>query len=68
MKRILNYGPLLLIVFLGFPGRAEAYFDPGTGSIVLQVVAGGLIAAIGVTKAYWHRIKSIFRKREDVEG
>jgi hypothetical protein len=33
-----------------------AYLDPGTGSMVLQVVVGG-IAAIGVAgRYYWKRI------------
>ena len=67
MKRISNFAPLLLIVFFGFPERAHAYLDPGTGSMVLQFVAGGLLAAIGVTKVYWKRIKSIFRQTENVE-
>jgi hypothetical protein len=33
-----------------------AYLDPGTGSMVLQVVVGG-IAAVGVAgRYYWRRI------------
>jgi hypothetical protein len=64
MKTILNYGPLLFIVLLGFPSRADAYLDPGTGSMILQVVAGALLAGIGATKVFWTRIKSIFRKKE----
>ena len=63
-----NWGPLLLIVWLGFPSRADAYLDPGTGSMILQVVAGGLLAGIGVTKVFWKRIISIFRKKESAEG
>ena len=67
MKRISNYAPLFLLVFFGFPERAHAYLDPGTGSMLLQFVAGGLLAAIGVTKVYWKRIKSIFWTSENVE-
>jgi hypothetical protein len=33
-----------------------AYLDPGTGSMVLQVIVGG-VAAIGVAgRYYWRRI------------
>ena len=33
------------------------YIDPGSGSLFLQALAGG-IAAIGVvTKVYWRRLK-----------
>ncbi len=37
----------------------HAYLDPGSGSMLLQVVLGGL-AAIGVAaKLYWYRFKSM---------
>lgn len=38
---------------------AQAYLDPGSGSMLLQVILGGL-AAVGVAaKLYWHRFKSM---------
>lgn len=49
--------PLLLICALLLTPNVWAYLDPGTGSMLLQVVLGG-IAAIGVAvKIFWHRIK-----------
>lgn len=48
---------LLLICALLLTPNAWAYLDPGTGSMLLQVILGG-IAAIGVAfKIFWHRIK-----------
>ncbi len=45
-------------------GPAHAYLDPGTGSMLLQVILGGF-AAIGVAlKLYWHRITGFFRRGE----
>ena len=39
---------------------AVAYLDPGTGSMLLQVILGG-IAAVGVAiKLYWHRLRAAF--------
>ena len=39
---------------------AEAYLDPGTGSMLLQVILGG-IAAVGVAiKLYWHKLRAAF--------
>jgi len=36
---------------------AFAYLDPGTGSMLLQVILGG-IAAVGVAiKLYWHKLR-----------
>jgi hypothetical protein len=49
--------PLLLICALLLTPNVGAYLDPGTGSMLLQVILGG-IAAIGVAvKIFWHRIK-----------
>ena len=45
---------LMLLIF----ADAEAYLDPGTGSMLLQVILGG-IAAVGVAlKLYWHRLRA----------
>jgi hypothetical protein len=42
-----------------------AYLDPGTGSMLLQLLVGG-IAAIGVAaKFYWRRILRLLRIRKD---
>ncbi len=49
--------------------NAEAYLDPGTGSMMLQVILGG-IAAIGVViKLYWYRLRAFlgFGKKEKAE-
>jgi hypothetical protein len=47
---------LFVIVLALAPLPAVAYLDPGTGSMMLQVILGG-VAAIGVAlKLYWYRI------------
>lgn len=48
----------IVILFTIFtPMPAMAYLDPGTGSMLLQVILGG-IAAIGVAvKLFWHKIR-----------
>ncbi len=41
-----------------------AYLDPGTGSMLVQLLVGG-VAAVGVAvKLYWHRILRLFRIRK----
>ena len=42
----------------------QAYLDPGSGSMFLQLALGGLAALGVVVKLYWHRFLSIFRKRD----
>ncbi len=42
-----------------------AYLDPGSGSMLLQLLIGG-IAAIGVAaKFYWRRLLRLLRIRKD---
>src|SRR5215204_5781140 len=41
-----------------------AYLDPGTGSMLVQLLVGG-VAAVGVAvKLYWHRILRLLRIRK----
>jgi hypothetical protein len=43
------------------PVEALAYLDAGSGSMILQMLVGG-IAAVGVTlRMFWGRIKSTLR-------
>ena len=51
---------LFLIALFTFTQPACAYLDPGTGSMLLQVILGG-IAAVGVAlKLGWHKIRVVF--------
>jgi len=50
-----HYLTLILLALISEP--ACAYLDPGTGSMLLQVILGG-IAAVGVAlKLFWHKIR-----------
>jgi hypothetical protein len=39
---------------------AYAYLDPGSGSMILQVLLGGLAALAVILKLYWHRFLTLF--------
>jgi hypothetical protein len=43
------------------------YIDPGTGSLLLQIVAGGLIASIVFFKRIWYSVLSVFRRKNGTE-
>ena len=46
-----------------------AYIDPGTGSLVLQMIAGGVAAAAVTAKLYWRRVRGVFASvRAEDEG
>jgi len=50
---------LLTILFVGlcYSQSAGAYLDPGTGSLILQMLIAGIIGAIYTIKLYWYRLK-----------
>jgi hypothetical protein len=38
-----------------------AYIDPGTGSLIIQVLIGVLVGGLVAAKIFWGRIKTFFR-------
>jgi len=44
-----------------------AYLDPGSGSMILQIIAGGAAAVAVTAKLYWNRILKFLRIRKDDE-
>lgn len=48
---------IITVLLLLFVTDTKAYLDPGTGSMLLQVILGG-VAAVGVAiKLYWHKLR-----------
>jgi hypothetical protein len=44
-----------------------AYLDPGSGSMILQMIAGGTAAVAVTAKLYWRRVLKFLRIRKDDE-
>ncbi|MGI8945607.1 MAG: hypothetical protein ACR2GL_05135 [Thermoleophilaceae bacterium] len=44
-----------------------AYLDPGSGSMILQIIAGGAAAVAVTARLYWNRILKFLRIRKDDE-
>lgn len=55
---------------LAFTRPAYAYLDPGTGSMILQILLGGIAGALTFGKFYWKTLKEKFtrKKSSPVEG
>lgn len=63
MKLLLS---IFLISFI-FTFDADAYIDPGSGSIILQALLGAL-AAIGASiSIYWSKFKNFFKRKKKIE-
>lgn len=43
---------------------AYAYLDPGTGSMMLQIILGGIAGLLVAGKLFWHRILVFLRIRK----
>jgi len=50
----------LAVNLVGFSAAANAYLDPGTGSILVQSLLAGIAGAAAVVSLYWQRLKRFF--------
>ena len=63
MEKRLLLPVLVLVGWLFLEAPVYAYLDPGSGSMLLQILLGGFAAIGVVAKLYWHRVTSFFRRR-----
>ena len=54
----------LIFGLISYTSPVYAYLDPGTGSILLQGLIGGIAAAIAFLSIYWQKVKAFFGKEE----
>ena len=64
--RVSNLVLVLLLASLCWPATAYAYLDPAAGSLILQVILGGIAGFIVLLKLYWQRLRGLlgFAKNE----
>lgn len=73
---LLHYTLLLLVVLVLWSRPAYAYLDPGTGSMILATILGGVAGLLVMAKVFWHRILAAFgvgkqdedKDKEDVKS
>lgn len=61
--RILGIHLIALQLFRTLSVRSQDYIDPGTGSMLLQVILGGVAGAAVAVKMFWHRIIAFIPSR-----
>jgi hypothetical protein len=54
---------ILLVIYFVWMSQAqvEAYLDPGSGSMLVQLLLGGVAGAAVIMKLGWERFKDMFR-------
>jgi hypothetical protein len=55
---------LAAALVVGTAGPAQAYIDPGTGSMLLQVIGAGIAGAIFYFRELRIKVMSLFSRRE----
>ncbi len=50
------------VAALGASPAVLAYLDPGTGSMLLQLLIAGILGALFTIKMYWYRFKRFFAR------
>lgn len=58
--KTLPLGLVVALTFLAFPSAAHAYLDPGSSSLLLQLLLSGLAGCLIIIKVYWRRLKGVF--------
>ena len=55
MKPLTIFVSALVLLHL-VPTPSYAYLDPGAGSMLLQLLLGGVAGLVVILKLYWHRL------------
>ena len=55
---------IVIMFFLLMTSNAYAYIDPGSGSLILQLILGGVAGLVVIIKLYWDRFLTMFRIRK----
>ena len=63
MRMLLAVAPVVVVLLL-FERPVHAYLDPGSGSMLLQVLLVGFAAVGVVARLYWHRLTAAVRRKE----
>ena len=74
MRKISKFGERLILAFLvglALTSSAHDYLDPGTGSMILQLLLGGIAGGLVIGKLYWHQLLGMLgirKKAKQVAG
>ncbi len=58
----------IFIIMVIYPSSAFAYLDPGTGSIILQVLIGAIAAIVATAKLYWQKLLNFFGVKKKIKN
>lgn len=56
---------LITIIITTYPKIASAYIDQGSGSMIIQIVVGGIVSFFLALKLYWKKLLRFLLRRKD---
>lgn len=48
--------------------KPTLYLDPGSGSILIQIILGAVVGAGVLVRVFWNNIKAFFTKKKPASG
>jgi len=63
----MNIKTLTCLFFFLLTGNAHAYLDPGTGSLILQLILGGIAAFFTMFTSFVDKVKKFTRKTFNIK-
>ena len=67
MKHFSSLGIAAALVLMS-EGRVEAYLDPGSGSMLVQLLLGGVAGVAVLVRLGWRRFHGMFRSSNERSG
>jgi hypothetical protein len=66
MSRVSILTTFLVVLLYGvsLTQDALAYLDPGSGSMMLQLLLGGVVGIAAILKLYWNAFADLFRRKK----
>jgi hypothetical protein len=64
MKELYRFILATLALLVLLPRLIFGYLDPGSGSMLLQVLLGGAVGLIVIVKLYWNNILTLLHIRK----
>jgi hypothetical protein len=58
-------GAVALCAWVALSTEAYAYLDPGSGSMMLQILLASVLGGLYAVRAYWRRVRSRLRRQRE---